>query len=119
MRKIIADQVFSGKLMSKLKPLNQLKKDDINNINEQNQKVVIRSNSCSTIESTDLSNENKTYLLNKHLLSRRLLVRNKKEIYREDDNIMIFENFEGINKTLDKEKLTIAKNFSNSKLYWK
>ena len=109
MRKIIADQVFSGKLMSKLKPLNQLKKDDINNINEQNQKVVIRSNSCSTIESTDLSNENKTYLLNKHLLSRRLLVRNKKETYREDDNLMIFENFEGLNKTLEKDILTIEK----------
>ena len=109
MRKIILDQVFFGDLMKKLKPLNQLKKDDINKINEQNQKVHIRSNSCSTIESTDLSNDNKTYLLNKHLLSRRLLVRNKKETYREDDNLMIFENFEGINKTLDKEILTIEK----------
>ena len=109
MRKIILDQVFFGDLMKKLKPLNQLKKDDINKISEQNQKVHIRSNSCSTIESTDLSNDNKTYLLNKHLLSRRLLVRNKKETYREDDNLMIFENFEGMNKTLDKEILTIEK----------
>ena len=100
MRKIIIDQVFSGNLINKLKPLNQLKKDENS---EQNQ-IHIRSNSCSTIESTDFSSENKTYILNKHLLSRRLLVRNKKESYR-----MIFENFEGINKTLEESKLTIEK----------
>ena len=47
-------QVFSGNLMKKLKPLNQLKKDDINIINEKNQKVHIRSNSCSTIESIQI-----------------------------------------------------------------
>ena len=41
--------------MKKLKPLNQLKKDDINKINEQNQKVHIRSNSCSTIESIQIN----------------------------------------------------------------
>ena len=105
MRKIIIDQVFSGNLMNKLKPLNQLKKEE--NL-DQNQ-IQIRSNSCSTIESTDLSNENKTYILNKHLLSRRLLVRNKKETYKEDDNLIIFENFEGINKTLEESKLTIEK----------
>ena len=105
MRKIIIDQVFSGNLMNKLKPLNQLKKEE--NL-DQNQ-IHIRSNSCSTIESTDLSNENKTYILNKHLLSRRLLVRNKKETYKEDDNLIIFENFEGINKTLEESKLTIEK----------
>ena len=64
--------------MKKLKPLNQLKKGDINKIKKQNQKVHIKSNSCSTIETTNLSNDKKTYLLNKHLLSRRLLVRNKK-----------------------------------------
>ncbi len=91
--------------MNKLKPLNQLKKEE--NL-DQNQ-IHIRSNSCSTIESTDLSNENKTYILNKHLLSRRLLVRNKKETYKEDDNLIIFENFEGINKTLEESKLTIEK----------
>ena len=105
MRKIIIDQVFSGNLMNKLKPLNQLKKEE--NL-DQNQ-IHIRSNSCSTIESSDLSNENKTYILNKHLLSRRLLVRNKKETYKEDDNLIIFENFEGINKTLEESKLTIEK----------
>ena len=105
MRKIIIDQVFSGNLMNKLKPLNQLKKEE--NL-DQNQ-IHIRSNSCSTIESTDLSNENKTYILNKHLLSRRLLVRNKKETYKEDDNLIIFENFEVINKTLEESKLTIEK----------
>ena len=105
MRKIIIDQVFSGNLMNKLKPLNQLKKEE--NL-DQNQ-IHIRSNSCSTIESTDLSNESKTYILNKHLLSRRLLVRNKKETYKEDDNLIIFENFEGINKTLEESKLTIEK----------
>ena len=63
MRKIIIDQVFSGNLMNKLKPLNQLKKEE--NL-DQNQ-IHIRSNSCSTIESSDLSNENKTYILNKSL----------------------------------------------------
>jgi hypothetical protein len=105
MRKIIIDQVFSGNLINKLKPLNQLKKDE----NSDQNQIHIRSNSCSTIESTDFSSENKTYILNKHLLSRRLLVRNKKESYREDDNLMIFENFEGINKTLEESKLTIEK----------
>ena len=54
MRKIIMAQVFSGNLMKKLKPLNQLKKDDINKINEQNHKVHIRNNSCSTIESIQI-----------------------------------------------------------------
>ena len=43
------------------------------------------------------------------MLSRRLLVRNKKETYKEDDNLIIFENFEGINKTLEESKLTIEK----------
>ena len=40
--------------MKKLKPLNQLKKDDINKINGQNHKVHIRNNSCSTIESIQI-----------------------------------------------------------------
>ena len=61
MRKIIMDQVFSGDLMKKLKPLNQLKKDDINKINEQNQKVHIRSNSCSTIESIQIYQMTRLY----------------------------------------------------------
>ena len=86
--------VESGEMKKKLKPI---KKEENNNKKENEENINLNINQIATKKFST-----STYF---HPGARSSLLKDKSEFYEENKNFLIFENFTGLNKDIETEKL--------------